>query len=111
MANWLKKHKLNISIFFILLAGLLIRTYFVNKVVVGDLLNYVEWGHRFAETGGKNFYFSEGWYYSVPVYPPVSILTFAAMDVLNQHRYVLAQLHNVIKFPPAVFIVYFYEWG
>lgn len=111
MVNWLKKHKLNISIFFILLAGLLIRTYFVNKVVVGDLLNYVEWGHRFAESGGKNFYFSEGWYYSVPVYPPVSILTFAAMDVLNQHRYVLAQLHNIIKFPPAVFIVYFYEWG
>lgn len=111
MVNWLKKYKLNISIFFILLAGLLIRTYFVNKVVVGDLLNYIEWGQRFAVSGGKNFYFSDGWYYSVPVYPPVSILTFAAMDVLNQHRYVLAQLHNLTKFPPSAFIVYFYEWG
>ncbi|HKB88333.1 MAG TPA: hypothetical protein VKC53_01650 [Patescibacteria group bacterium] len=111
MGSWIKKNRLNILIFILLLAGFFIRTYFIDKVVVGDLMNYSEWGERLATTGPKNFYFSEGWYYSVPVYPPVSMWMFAGLNILNQHRYVLAQVHNLIRLPPSSFIIYFYKWG
>ncbi len=111
MFEWLKKNRLSISLFMILVAGLLTRIYFVDKVVVGDLMNYAEWGQRLVESGPKNLYFSQGWYYSVPVYPPLSIWTFSGMFWLNEHRYVLAQLHNIIKIPPSIFIIYFYKWG
>jgi Gpi18-like mannosyltransferase len=111
MASWLKKNRLNIGIFLILILGFLIRTYFVNKVIVGDLLSYVEWGKRLFQTGPKNFYFSEGWYYSVPNYPPFAQWVFAGLSWLNDKRYILAQMHNVVRFPPAAFIIYFYQWG
>lgn len=111
MAKWLRDNRLSILIFLILLAGFLVRIFFVDKVVVGDLMSYGEWGQRLIQSGPKNLYFGEGWYYSVPNYPPVAVWTFAGMFWLNEHRYVLAQLHNVIRFPPSAFIVYFYKWG
>lgn len=95
----------------LLVIGFLIRTYFINKSGTGDLMNYIEWGQKLVERGPKDFYFSEDWYYSVPVYPPVSMWMLGGLEILNQHRYVLAQLHNVIRIPPSSFIVYFYKWG
>ncbi len=74
-------------------------------------MNYAEWGERLVKNGPKNYYFSEGWYYSIPVYPPVSILTFGGLYQLNEKRYILAQVHNLIRFPPSSFIIYFYKWG
>lgn len=105
------KNKNNLLIIVLLLLGFLIRVFFVDKIVVGDLMNYAEWGQKLVEKGPQNYYFSEGWYYSVPVYPPVSIWSFAGAFWFNEHRYILAQLHNLIKFPPSIFIIYFYKWG
>lgn len=111
MKSWLENNKFFVGIFFVFILGFLVRIYFVDKVVVGDLMNYAEWGQVLATRGPQNYYFSEGWYYSIPVYPPLSIWTFSAAFWLNEHKYVLAQLHNFIKLPPAAFIVYFYKWG
>ncbi len=109
--NWLKTHTREVALFFLLFVGFVVRIYLVDKVVVGDLMNYAEWGEHLVNRGAYNLYFTKDWYYSVPVYPPLSILTFAGSYWLNEHRYVLAELHNIIKFPPAFFIIYFYKWG
>lgn len=111
MKNFLKKNRLNIFLSLLLIAGFLTRVFFVDKVIVGDLMNYAEWGEKLVQNGPKGYYYSEGWYFSTPVYPPVSIVSFAADYWLNEHRYVLAQLHNVTKFPPSAFIIYFYKFG
>jgi Gpi18-like mannosyltransferase len=38
-------------------------------------------------------------------------LIYAGAYWLYDHKYYLAQLHNIIKIPPAVFIIYFYDHG
>ena len=94
-----------------MIIGFLVRAYFIDKVVVGDLMNYAEWGQEIFVRGTNNYYYSDKWYYSTPVYPPISIFTFAGAYWLNEHRYILAQLHNITKIPPADFIIYFYQNG
>lgn len=111
MVNWLKKNKVTIFLFALLVFGFYIRTYLANKSITGDIRSYMEWGERLLETGPKGFYFSEEWYYSVPNYPPLAQWMFSGLAWLNDRRYVLAQLHNLIKIPPATFIIYFYKWG
>lgn len=103
--------KKRIAITLLLFLGFLIRVYFVDKVVVGDLMNYAEWGEKLVQLGPKNLYFTNDWYYSSPNYPPASLLYFGFANWLNGYRYLIAELHNLIKFPPAVFIIYFYKWG
>lgn len=111
MGRWLKKNEFNVLILLLLVLGFFTRTYFVDKVIVGDLMNYAEWGTRLTERGPRGFYFSEGWYYSIPVYPPVALWTFAGLHWLNEQRFLLPELHNITRFPPAAFIIYFYKWG
>jgi len=107
-----KKHSLKILIAFILLLGLIVRIALVPYFVRGDLLSYAEWGEGIWKYGLKNFYFGDiDWYYSAPNYMPLSSLLFSGLFWLFDHKYVLAQLHNLIKIPPAFFIVYFYEYG
>ncbi len=103
--------KNRITILVLLLLGFLIRVYFVDKVVVGDLMNYAEWGEKLVSHGPKDLYFTKDWYYSSPNYPPGSILYFGFANWLNGYRFLIAELHNLIKFPPSVFIIYFYKWG
>lgn len=101
--------------FFLLLAilfvGLVIRLYFVNKHIFGDLLVHMEWGERYWDLGPKEFYYDEDWYWSRPTQPPLTSLLFAGSYWLYDHKYRLAELHNLIKIPPAFFIIYFYDWG
>jgi len=111
MKNFLKKYKVSILLVVLLFVGFAIRIFFVEKVVVGDLLVYTEWGESLMKNGPKDFYFRQGWLLSHPVYPPLSQLIFGAAYWLFDHKYFLAELHNLVKFPPAVFIVYFYKYG
>ena len=111
MLNWLNKNKFSLLIILFIIVGLCVRVFLIDKVVVGDLMNYAEWGQRLAESGPKDFYFSKGWYYSIPVYPPVSMWVFSGLFWVSEHKFVLAQMHNLIKFPPSVFIIYFYKWS
>lgn len=105
--------KNNWKIILILIAAFVIRFYFVDKAttISGDLLVHKEWGERFWSVGAKNFYFDENWYYSKPTQPPLTTLMFAEAFYLYDHRYRIAELHNIIKFPPAAFIIYFGKWG
>lgn len=112
MLRLFKKYQKATLIFLILLIGLVLRLVLVSKVRVGDLLAYLEWGEKIWEWGTKTHYFGQNqWYYSPPNYPPLSALLFGGLDWLWQHKYVTAQLHNLIRFPPAAFIIYFYKYG
>jgi Gpi18-like mannosyltransferase len=96
----------------ILIAGFVARIVLVNKVIVGDELTFFEWGQKFWEWGPAGYYFgNHTWFYSYPNYPPVIMWIFAGLSWLFQHRYWLAQMHNIVRFPPAFFIVYFYKYG
>ncbi len=98
--------------FIVFLLGFILRIFFVDKIIVGDLLSGGEWGEQFIKLGSENLYFKEHlWVYGAPNYPPLMISLFGGLCYLNEHRYVLAQLHNLVKFPPAAFIVYFYKYG
>lgn len=106
------KKNVYLIIFLILLVGFVLRVIFVNKAAVGDLSAYGEWGQKVWELGPKNFYLGDNqWFYSHPNYPPIAILLFGGIDWLWQHKYFLPQLHNIIRFPPASFIIYFYKYG
>jgi Gpi18-like mannosyltransferase len=99
-------------IFLIILLGLIVRLFLVQRVMVGDLLAYLEWGEKIWTWGTKTYFFGQHpWYYSPPNYPPLSAFLFGGLDWLWQHKYITAQLHNLIRFPPAAFIIYFYKYG
>jgi len=106
-----KKYRKTILLLVLLLVGFLIRIYFVEKVVKGDILAYLEWGQKLVQLGFKDYYSRGGWYFTPPVYPPFAQLVFGGLYWLYDHKYVLAQLHNIIRFPPAAFIIYFYKYG
>lgn len=104
----------NSTILLIILSvvGLLARFYLVTfGRDSGDLLVFEEWGRRFWDLGPLKFYLDEGWLYSFPTYPPLSSLMYGGLYWLFDHKYFLAQLHNLIKIPPSAFIVYFYDYG
>jgi Gpi18-like mannosyltransferase len=101
----MEKVKKVIPLFLILVCGFAIRLLFVPRGLSGDIAPFAEWGQRFWDLGAKNFYYSQGWYYTPPVYPPLSNLIFGGLYWLYEHRYVLAQLHNLIKLPPASIMI------
>jgi Gpi18-like mannosyltransferase len=98
-------------IFALLLAGFAVRIFFADKSLTGDLLVNAEWGQKLVQFGARDHYFRNDWYHTAPVYPPFSQLVFGGAFYLFDHKYVLAQIHNIINFPPAAFIVYFYKSG
>ena len=83
--------------------------YFIKES--GDIRLFAEWAEKIWLLGTRTFYIYPQWYYAPPNYPPLLSLIYAAAYWLYDHKYFLAQLHNVIKIPPAVFIIYFYEHG
>lgn len=109
--NFFQKKYLILGVF--LFVGFLLRLFFVDKFteVSGDLLLYADWGEKFWQYGGKSFYFIKDWYYAPPNYPPIISLIYAFSYWLFDHKYVLAQIHNVIKIYPSEFIEYFYKNG
>jgi len=106
-------NKLKITVIFLLLLGFVVRILLINlgHGLSTDFLIFEEWGRKFWELGPKEFYLYKYWDFARPNYPPLSSFIFAAAYWLFDHKYVLAQLHNVIKIPPAVFIVFFYKYG
>jgi Gpi18-like mannosyltransferase len=112
MPDFFKKHKKVLLLGLILVVAFILRLFLVDKIIVGDLLAYLEWGQRYRDWGGEAFYFGKHpWLYSAPNYPPISTWIFAGLSWLFERRYWTAQLHNLIKFPPAVFIIYYYKYG
>ncbi|MBU0776932.1 hypothetical protein KKE60_00720 [Patescibacteria group bacterium] len=109
---FIKKHRMKLIFWLLLALGLIIRIILVPHFASGDLLIYQEWGTKFWELGTRNYYFSEVlWKYTPPNYPPLASLLFGGSYWLFEHKFWFAQLHNLIKIPPAFFIRYFYEHG
>jgi len=106
----LQQHRVIIVLLF---AALIVRFYFLDKFtnVSGDLLLYADWGKMYWEYTSRNFYFVKDWYYAPPNYPPLVNLYYAYAYKAFDYKYLFAQLHNIIRFPPADFIIYYYKWG
>lgn len=112
MLNSIKKNKKFVTLAaVILLAGLLLRIYFVEKILIGDVLVHAEWGEKLFDLGLRKFYFEKDWYYSKPTQPPLTSLMFGGSYWLFEQKFRLAQLHNLIKIPPAFVIEYYYKYG
>lgn len=108
----MKKNRLKLSFWLLLVIGFVVRIILVPYFTSGDLLSYAEWGEKFFLLGPKNFYFGETlWRYSPPNYMPLGTLMFGGLYWLFEHKFWLAQLHNFIKIPPSFFIRYFYNHG
>ena len=109
----LKKYLPVVLIGLVLFLGFYLRTalaqYFIKES--GDIRLYADWAEKYWLLGARDFYIYPQWYYAPPNYPPLLSLIYAAAYWLYDHKYYLAELHNVIKIPPAAFIVYFYEHG
>lgn len=105
--------KKEILIALILLLGFLIRYYFAPQFVTesGDIRLYAEWGEKLVKYNAANFYEYPVWFYAPPNYPPLLSLIYGTAFWLFERRYVIAQLHNLIKIPPAIFIKFFYTHG
>ncbi|OGM25915.1 hypothetical protein A3D00_02265 [Candidatus Woesebacteria bacterium RIFCSPHIGHO2_02_FULL_38_9] len=93
--------------FLILLLALVVRVVFVKQGLTGDITAFAEWGEKILKMDLKNFYTNRDWYYTYPVYPPISNLFFGGISWLNEHKFVLAQIHNITKLIPAPFIIFF----
>lgn len=108
-----KRNKIRISIGLLIILGLAVRIIFVpiGVQISGDFQLFIDWGKKFWGVGAQNFYTYKTWTLSPPNYPPIASLIFGATYWLYDHRYVLAQLHNLIRIPPAAFIIYFYKYG
>lgn len=110
--SFIKKHRIKLIFWLLLALGLIIRVILAPYFASGDLLAYQEWGTKFWELGARNYYFGEMlWEHSIPNYPPLASLLFGGSYWLFEHKFWLAQLHNIIKIPPAFIIRYFYEHG
>lgn len=112
--NIIKKHfRNNWQLYLLVLFAMLVRFYFLDKYlnVSGDLLLQADWGEKYWKYESKDFYFIKDWYYARPNYPPLTIYYYAYANKLYDYKYLMAALHNVIKIPPADFIIYYYKWG
>lgn len=112
--NIIKKHfRNNWQLYLLVLLAMLVRFYFLDKYlnVSGDLLLQADWGEKYWTYGSRDFYFIKDWYYARPNYPPLTIYYYAYANKLYDYKYLMAALHNVIKIPPADFIIYYYKWG
>ena len=91
-----------------ILVGFFIRIAFVGSYIreSGDLRLYADWAEKFWVYGGKDFYTYPVWLYAPPNYPPILSLIYGGAYWLFNHKYVLPQLHNLIRVPPAAFIIY-----
>ena len=96
-----------------LFLGFLIRYYFTPQFITesGDIRLFANWGEKLVTYKAISFYKYPVWYYAPPNYPPLLSLIYGAAYQLNERKYLLAQLHNLIKIPPAFFIKFFYIHG
>lgn len=108
-----KSSKVILLLLAVLVAGFFLRALLARYYTAesGDLLLYADWAEKYWLYGSQNFYTYPVWYYAPPNYPPLLSLIYASAYWLYEHKYYLAELHNIIKIPPAFFIIYFYEFG
>ena len=61
--------------------------------------------------GFDNFYFRTGWLTTPPTQPSLINFLFYFSQAIYDKKYILSQLHNLIKIPPTFFILWFDQYG
>lgn len=105
--NILSNKKKTITVVAILFIGLLLRLYlsrFGNGS--GDVLVFAEWGERFWKLPLREYYQDRNWYFSFPTYPPLSNLMYGGLYWLNEHQYILAEIHNKTRLIPSQVLIF-----
>lgn len=105
------KNKKNLLILLILFIAILIRALLATVFNTGDVLVQLEWAKTIYQQKLPNSYFYPIWTYSPPTQPPLMMLSFWLSQHIYENRYLLAQLHNIIKIPPTFFILWFDKFG
>jgi len=96
---------------FLLVLAFLLRAALSPLINKGDMLVLYEWSRKLYEEGLRGSYFRDGWIYSFPTQSPLMMLLFWVSRWLYEHRYFLALVHNIFRFPPASLITWFAENG
>ena len=111
--NHFKNKKKEFLIAFFIFAGLLVRLFYAPQFVVesGDIRLYADWGEKLIIYKPINFYNYPAWIYAPPNYPPLLSLIYGVAFWMSERKYYLAQLHNLIRIPPAIIIKFFYTHG
>lgn len=77
----------------------------------GDILVHYDWSKTIYTEGFKDIYFYPKWTYSPPTQPPLMMFAFWTSRHIYENRYLLSELHNQIRLPPASFILWFDKYG
>ncbi|MBN1168612.1 hypothetical protein JXA63_01860 [Candidatus Woesebacteria bacterium] len=102
------RHNKRLTIILLLLLGFILRLFLTRfGNLSGDILVFGEWGMRFWQYPLDKFYRVRDWQYSFPTYPPLSSLMYGGIFWLNDHRYLLAQIHNATRLIPSFFVSFF----
>lgn len=99
-------------IFLSLFLGICLR-FFLSSIAFnrGDILVHFDWSRTLYKTGIKGSYSYPNWIYSPPTQPPLMMFNFWVSRHLYENRYLLSELHNKIRLPPASFILWFDKYG
>ena len=90
----------------IILLGVLIRVLISPTNTSGDIAIHQEWSRGLYQNGLVNSYFY-AWPTSVPTQPPLMMLGFWLSQHIYKNQYILSELHNLIRIPPAALIIWF----
>ncbi len=107
---YLGQKKLMLSVFLLFLILRLFLSQFYNDLN-NDLLVHLDWSRSLYQNGFKNFFFKSDWLTTPPTQPSLINFLFYLSSYIYQHRYILSQLHNLIKIPPSFLIIWFDKYG
>jgi Gpi18-like mannosyltransferase len=96
---------------FLLLLGIGVRIIPVNNLKNGDIMVHLDWSKTLYTQNLNNIYFYPNWLYTPPTQPPLIMLGFWTSRHLYENRYLLSELHNSIRIPPASVIIWFDKYG
>lgn len=96
---------------FVSIVALILRIVPLEWTKKGDILVHYDWSKTMYQEGFKNIYFYPKWIYSPPTQPPLINFAFWTSRHIYENRYLLSELHNQIRVPPAAIILWFDKYG
>lgn len=106
-----KNNKTILILLIITFFAIIIRGYLSTLINTGDVLVQLEWAKTIYKQKLSNSYFYPIWTYSPPTQPPLMMLSFWFSQHIYENRYLLSEIHNIIRIPPAAFILWFDKFG
>jgi len=108
-----KIFKKNLKIFLLLIVAFAFKIFLsqFGNINNGDIAVHLDWSQTMFKYGFGHYYFRSGWSTTPPTQPPLINFLFYISQVIYNKKYVLSQLHNLIKIPPSFFILWFDQYG